>query len=149
MKILLIIPLLFLSYYIIPEKAFTQEELHILGKLVIQTPKPLTVKEIIQVKGAEYGVSIPLMEKIIWCESHGSTTIQSTHIYTSNKYGLKGTRELSFGPAQWHIPAGNKKKDGTVITKEDALNPEIAIDTMAWYISQGKAHLWSCYNKVI
>lgn len=131
-------------YYIVPEKAFTKEELRLIEQLYVVQPK-MTVKELIKVKGAEYGVSTRLMEEIINCESNGSTTIQSRHIYSSNKYGPTGSREQSFGVSQFHVPAGNKKKDGTVITKEDALNPVIAIDTMAWYLSQGKGRIWSCY----
>ena len=131
-------------FYIVPEKAFTSDEIQLIEKLYVVQPK-MSVKEIIKVKGAEYKVSTRLMEEIINCESQGSTTIQSKHRYTHSRYGPVNSRELSFGVSQFHIPAKNKKKDGTVITKEDALNPEIAIDTMAWYLSQGKGRMWSCY----
>lgn len=141
---LLIIPFLLVAtyYYVVPKKAFSYEEMQKLEKILIT---PLSVKQLIKVKGAEYNVSTRLMEEIINCESNGSTTIQSRHKYPTNRYAPAGSTELSFGVAQWHIPAGNKKRDGTVITKEDALNPEIAIDTMAWYIKNGKARIWSCY----
>ena len=89
--LLLLLPILIISYYyIIPNKAFTTEEIKTIEKIII--PKYLTVKELIKVKGAEYNVSPKLMEEIINCESHGSTTIQSTHIYKNSKYGKVGTR---------------------------------------------------------
>jgi soluble lytic murein transglycosylase-like protein len=96
--------------------------------------------ELIEKYAYIYNVDAKVMTDVIRCESGFDETIQSRHYYKN------GGREQSYGLAQWHIPAGNKKKDGTVITKEDALNPEVAIETMAWYFSQGKAHIWTCHG---
>ena len=83
------------------------------------------------VKDAEaYGSSVKKMEAIIHCESQGSTTIQSLH-YDGKK------RENSWGLVQIFLDA---HKD---ITKEQALNPEFAID----YLAKNLAHhtdKWSC-----
>lgn len=62
-----------------------------------------------------------------------------------SRYVRNGVREESYGLAMWNIPSGNKKEDGTPITKQDAQNPNIAVDEMARYFANGKAHLWSCY----
>lgn len=124
-------------YYLIPDKAFTQEEIKTIEKIVL--PKHLTVKQLIKVKGAEYNVSTRLMEEIINCESQGSTTIQSRHIYTSNKYGKKGTREGSWGLVQIHLVAHPD------ITKEQALDPLFATDFLAKNLKAGNGKMWSCY----
>lgn len=145
-SIMALLPILLISAtttkdIVLPEKVVNQN--------AIITQVKLTPRELVRIKGAQYGVSVPLMERIITCESNWNTTIQSKHRYTKDRPRegvFKGQREQSFGLAMWHIPAKNKKKDGTVITKEDALNPEIAIDTMAWYISEGKASIWTCYK---
>lgn len=62
-----------------------------------------------------------------------------------SRYVKNGVREESYGLAMWNIPSGNKKADGTTITKADAQNPNIAVDEMARYFANGKAGLWSCY----
>lgn len=102
-------------------------------------PKVKSVDEIITEEAKKYQVSESLMRSIIQCESNGSTTIQSN-------FYRNGIREESWGIAQWNIPAKNTKLDGSIMTKDDALDPEIAISTMAWYLSQGKANLWTCYK---
>ena len=56
-----------------------------------------------------------------------------------------GTREDSWGLAQWNLPANNKKENGEVMTKEDAMDTKIALDTMAFYFLQGLQKKWSCW----
>ncbi len=104
----------------------------------------------IEEKAKEYKVSADLMKRIINCESQGSTTIQSNHRYHAGNVpvGSKvGDRELSFGLAQWHIPAKNTDSKGKIITKEMALDPSQALDAMAYHISIGNTKKWSCYSK--
>lgn len=64
----------------------------------------------------------------------------------SNHERPDGTREQSYGLGQWYIPAGNIGVDGTKITKEQAQDPKYALDTMAFYFSNGKQHLWTCWR---
>lgn len=111
---------------------------------IIELPKQLTPREIVQVKAVEYGVPAPLLEKMITCESQWQTTVQSRHIYPRDipKVGIKkGTRERSFGIAQLNLDWNPN------ITYEQATDPEFAIDFMAKKVSEGKGHLWSCFPK--
>lgn len=89
----------------------------------------------------KYGVSYDKMWHTIKCESGFDTDIQSHHI-------LQGTREQSYGLAQFHLPARNRTADGTVITKEMALDPAIALDAMAFHFKSGNAKAWSCYRQL-
>ena len=51
-----------------------------------------------------------------------------------------GQREQSFGLVQIHLPAHR------TITKEQALDPEFAIDFLAKNLAQGRGTMWSCYK---
>lgn len=99
------------------------------------------INEEIETKAKEYNVNADTLKSVINCESQGSTTIQSYHY-------RNGVREESYGLAQWNIPSGNKTKNGIVITKEMAINPEIAIDTMAYYFSKGLQNKWTCWRNM-
>lgn len=100
---------------------------------------PERIEREIQEKAEQYGVSASEMKRVIKCESQGSTTVQSRHRRPD------GSRERSFGLAQWHIPSGNVAVDGRVFTEEMAKNPAIAIENMAWYFSRGLQEKWSCW----
>ena len=94
--------------------------------------------------GKEYGLSTSQKHEVfetVRCETKGTFdhSIQSECYY-------KGVREDSWGLAQWNLPSKNRKKDGTLITKEDAMNPEISLDTMLWYFSQGLEDKWTCWR---
>jgi len=85
------------------------------------------------------------MAGIISCESQWSTAIQSNHRYhegnTPKGYNV-GTREQSYGLVQIHLPAHPS------ITKEQATDPEFAVDFLAKNIAAGRASMWSCYKTV-
>ena len=90
----------------------------------------------------EYKVESDKIMKTLECENKSfDPLLQSGHV-------KNGKREESYGLAQFHIPAGNKTKDGKVITKEMAQDPNIALETMVYYFSIGKARLWTCYNSL-
>lgn len=97
------------------------------------------IKRIAKEKAAKYGVSFEQMDTTIRCESGYKHDIQSHHILS---YG----RELSFGVAQWHIPSKNRDAHGNIITKEMALDPNIALDAMAYHFSIGNAKIWTCWR---
>lgn len=84
----------------------------------------------------EYQVSSKTMLKIINCENKEWDTDLQSRI--KNK---KGVREKSYGLSQIHLPSHPD------ITKEQANDPDFAIEFMAKNIKQGKASIWSCYKK--
>ena len=90
----------------------------------------------------KWGVNHDMMYRIVGCE----TGWQFDHTMRSLATYKDGTRENSWGLAQWHLPAKNVTKDGQVITKEIATDPHQSLDAMAWHISEGRAGLWSCYH---
>lgn len=71
-----------------------------------------------------------------------STTIQSGY------YRKDGSREPSFGVAQFYIPSSLKTASGATITKEMAIDPEQALDAAAYNFSIGNADQWSAYRKL-
>lgn len=127
-----------------PDVVYAQEE--VIERKVVLIEEHIDwnedrIKQEIKEQSEKYNVSYDEMYRVIQCESHGSTTIQSYHKRPD------GTREQSFGLAQFHIPAGNKTESGEVITEEMAKDPKIAISTMAYYFSLGEKYKqkWSCY----
>lgn len=60
--------------------------------------------------------------------------LQSYHV--SN-----GVREQSYGLAQIHLPSNPE------VSKEEAQDPEFAIEFMAQKFQDGKAERWTCYRK--
>lgn len=77
------------------------------------------IKQEVKEQAKKYNVPYQEMWDTILCESGASTTIQSHYIRKD------GTREKSFGLAQIHLP------DHPNVTKEQAINPEFAIQFMA------------------
>lgn len=102
------------------------------------------ILELIHQKSLFYGVSEAVMVKVVTCENPEFDPKLQSYVIESD-----GKREESWGIAQWHIPSKNRKKDGSIITKEDALNPELALDNMAWYFSRGLASRWTCYRMLV
>jgi len=78
-----------------------------------------------------------LIDGVVYYDAHAQSDIVKD-----------GVREDSWGLSQFFLPAGNKTKNGEVMTKEMAQDPHIALDTMAWYFSEGFATKWSCYRKL-
>lgn len=74
-----------------------------------------------------YGVDAYIMRRVIMCESG----------YDSKAVGDGGT---SFGLSQIHLPAHPE------ITKEQAFNPEFAVEFMAKEMSAGRAWKWTCFK---
>lgn len=84
------------------------------------------------------------MLSVIACESGFDTTLQSHHNYTPTNVpkGYKvGDREQSYGLVQIHLPAH------PTITKEQAQNPEFAVDFMAKNFKRNPG-MWTCYSTV-
>ncbi len=83
----------------------------------------------------EYKVSENYMHKIIKCESNYVQDVQSRHIQS---YG----QELSFGLVQIHEPSHPS------VSREEATNPEFAIDFLAENLSKGREGMWSCSRMI-
>lgn len=99
----------------------------------VTSPKGELIQKTYQI-AENYDVSPKLMVSLINCENNDwDTTLQS-------KIVKKGVREKSYGLAQINLPAN---KD---VTKEQATNPDFALDFMASNIAKGKANMWSCYK---
>lgn len=99
------------------------------------------IEEEIRKVSDKYGVSYTQMYNTIKCESGFDIDIRSQHILS---YG----QENSWGLAQFHLPSRNRTADGTVITKEMAIDPVIALDAMAYHFSIGNAKAWTCWRKL-
>lgn len=93
-------------------------------------------------RAKHYGINEWAFVETLRCESMNfkDPAIQSGHI---NK---KGERENSWGYAQFWLTEPMEKPDGTLITKEDAINPAMAIDLAAWHFSEGRASRWTCWK---
>lgn len=105
--------------------------------------KPLTPRELVDVKAKEYGVNRETMIAIINCENrYWKPDQQSLHTYKTDRpeLGVKaGDRELSFGLVQIHLPSHPN------ITYDQAIDPEFAIEFLASNLAKGKGRMWSCY----
>lgn len=71
-------------------------------------------------------------------ESVIKTVIKCESGYKINAVGDIGN---SFGLVQIYLPAWKGK-----ITKEQALDPEFAVDFLAEKLSKGQGNLWTCYR---
>lgn len=60
----------------------------------------------------------------------------------SGAFYKDGTQELSFGLSQIHLPAHPD------ISKEQAEDPDFAIDFLMKNITQGNAKIWTCYRLI-
>lgn len=115
------------------------------------TPAPEIPKkpfdDIIRRKSEEYQVSFETISKIIDCENdQRNPSVQSYVRYTEGQikrnphWGIVGEREKSFGLVQIHLPAW------PMVSKDQATDPEFAIDFLAKHLSLGNGGLWTCYK---
>jgi len=100
-----------------------------------EQPRDYTTLELINltyVYADKYSVSPETMIRIIECESSWNHTVQSYHY-------KDGIREESYGLVQIFLPAHPH------ITKEQAQDPEFALDFLSKNISLGNSWWWTCY----
>lgn len=91
------------------------------------------IKQEVHEVALKYNVSESVMNKVIKCESMGSTTIQSY-------YSTNGKRESSYGLAQINLIHHPN------VTKAQAFDPAFAIDFLGKNIAKGHANWWSCWK---
>ena len=118
---------------------YAEEKVVIPTLPIVRTYSIEQVKTLTDYYGEKYNVSPKIMLNVIRCESTFNN-VQSG-IYKD------GVREDSWGIAQFHLPAKNRI-DEKVITKEMALDPNIAVEAMAQIMSKGNYNKWSCYRKI-
>ena len=94
-----------------------------------KNPKPQTVKDLIVFHALEKEVSIPLMEKIIQCESSGNP--KAKHI---------SKKEQSYGLVQINRLAHPN------ISITQAEDPNFAIGYLATELKAGRGSQWTCYK---
>jgi len=102
----------------------------------------LTIREYAKSVALDHGLNVEKFLEVIHCESGWQADVQSRHRYTKDnpEWGvLAGDQELSFGIVQIHLPSH------PTITKEQAKNPQWAINWMADRWVEGKQSWWSCY----
>ena len=88
-----------------------------------------------KVASERYGVSYELMLKIMSCENKDlDPDLQS---YVPDPTGPNGMED-SWGLVQIHLPS-NKG-----VTKEQATDPEFALNFLAKGLSEGQCRKWSC-----
>ena len=97
--------------------------------LLPQKAVQMTIPDLITQFAQEYDVSEELITKIVRCESS----------FRSDAIGDGGK---SYGLVQIHQPSWPD------ITKEQAFDPEFAIEFLAKKLSEDKGELWTCYRKL-
>lgn len=92
------------------------------------------IAELVSAYSIKYGVNPTKVLETIRCESRFKN-VQSSIV--SN-----GIREDSWGLVQIHLPSH------PTISKQQALQPEFALQWMVKQFSLGKASQWSCYRSL-
>lgn len=90
------------------------------------------IKVIVDEYSIKYGVDSTRVLETIRCESRFKN-VQSGIV-------SQGIREDSWGIVQIHLPSH------PTISKQQALQPEFALEWMVKQFSNGKAKQWSCYR---
>lgn len=90
-------------------------------------PKPLTLQEKSDMYATKYNVKPSLMRSVVQCES----------TFNPDAVGDGGN---SFGLVQINLPSH------PTITKEQAHDPDFALDFLAKNLAAGKGKLWTCYR---
>ena len=89
-------------------------------------PKP-TLDQLITFYSLKYNVKESVMRKVISCES-------------SYKIKAVGDGGKSFGLVQIHLPSH------PYVTKEQAFDPDFALNFLASNLAKGKGKMWTCYR---
>lgn len=78
----------------------------------------------------KYDVNEKLIRKVIRCESR----------YKTDAVGDGGK---SYGLVQIHLPSH------PYVSKEQAFDPDFALDFLAKNVAEGKGKMWTCYRRYI
>ena len=105
-----------------------------IAQVAKKQPSP-AVLALIKNKALKYNLDPQDLYDTISCESSFDSDVQSAYFHD-------GVREQSFGLSQINLPSNPK------ITYEQAIDPEFAVEFMAYHFSQGHHYLWSCWKIV-
>ncbi len=97
-----------------------------------------SAKALIATYAEKYKVLPNTMYKVVSCET-GGTFDPGIQSLARRK---DGTQEDSWGLAQIHLP------DHPDVTKEQATDPDFAIEFLAKNISEGRPYLWTCWRNL-
>ncbi len=114
---------------------FNQTDPSILS-VPIAHAQEIQISDLVEFYAHKYQTPVGPLRETIQCESGFDPTIQSE--YTN----ALGKREESYGLAQINLPAHPS------ITKEQALDPDFALDFMAKQFSVGNQKMWTCYTNL-
>lgn len=95
---------------------------------------PDALESLAREKADKYGVSQETFVRVMKCESMNFEHNGQSFIEANGPNG----REDSWGVVQIHLPSHK-------VTKEQALDPEWALEWAAKQFSEGNASMWSCY----
>ena len=98
------------------------------------TPTP-AISSLMLEKAEKYNISYQDLYDTISCESNFDIDVQSNHY-------ANGKREESYGLSQINLPSNPQ------VTYEQAIDPEFAVEFMAYNFSKGRHYLWSCWKIV-
>jgi glutamate formiminotransferase len=102
-------------------------------------PKETTKSDLVQLVykyGEQYHVNPQVMINTINCEDTTWEPQRQSDIVN------KGVREESYGLSQINLPSNPN------VTKEQAKDPEFAIEFMAKKMADGRSNMWSCYRQI-
>lgn len=94
------------------------------------------IEKEVRTKAKEYGASFSQMWATINCENPDLDPNLQSYVVQ------KGVREDSWGLAQIHLPSWPN------ISREQAQDPEFAIDFMAKHFAAGNHRLWTCWRMI-
>lgn len=89
-----------------------------------------SVSDLISLYASKYEVSEAVMTAVVRCESYFDPA-------------AVGDSGQSFGLSQIYLPAHPD------ITKEQALDPDFALNFLAYHLSKEQGYLWTCYRQMI
>ncbi len=116
-------------------------------EVIVVIPQKLTNEQIVvalvEKYGNHYEVSTTSLMRTLRNENNTFEFCRQSELRykAGNRWGFpEGTREKSYGVAQIHLP------DHKTITKEQACDPEFAVQFMAKMFSQGRQKMWMGYK---
>jgi len=97
----------------------------------VATMPPLSIKDKVGYYAKKYSVSESVMDKVIKCES-GYNPNANAHT----------SREDSWGLVQINLKAHK------TITKEQAIDPDFALNFLAENLARNNGRIWTCFRKI-
>lgn len=110
-------------------------------EIVTPIVEEMTIPELIEHYSLKYNVDKEVISNVIKCESSfnpNAVNMADSHANSQGSWGIAQFSKETF--AHFSKEAG--------IENGDPMNPQQAIETMAYMFSKGLAFHWSCFNKL-